>query len=77
MRLCFQNILVLQILVGPMCTYLYYCCYLVAEITLHNTQAWILWAWTVLGDAPRACTALLHCTSWFLLGALFLHWTKI
>ena len=40
-------------------------------------QAWILWAWTVLGDAPRACTALLHCTSWFLLGALFLHWTKI
>ncbi|CAL5229422.1 g12744 [Coccomyxa viridis] len=39
--------------------------------------AWILWAWTVLGDAPRACTALLHCTSWFLLGVLFLHWTKI
>ena len=42
-----------------------------------NAQAWILWAWTVLGDAPRACTALLHCTSWFLLGVLFLHWTKI
>ena len=44
---------------------------------LIDMQAWILWAWTVLGDAPRACTALLHCTSWFLLGALFLHWTKI
>ncbi|CAK0787203.1 hypothetical protein CVIRNUC_010419 [Coccomyxa viridis] len=39
--------------------------------------AWLLWVWTMVGDAPRKCTALLHCTSWFLLGALFLHWTKI